>query len=145
MRLMLAIHLQEGAEALVAEGAKWAERMGAVLDVATVDEYIYNLYLVDDPAVRTVLDGQWKQVQEHAEGRLAELHGMIPAAQRGQALYLTGRAAEEVVATGNGYDAILIGTHGRRGLSHLLLGSVAERVVRSASVPVVVLRLPAGS
>ncbi len=33
-------------------------------------------------------------------------------------------------------DLIIIGTHGRTGLSHMLLGSVAERVVRSSLVPV---------
>ena len=33
-------------------------------------------------------------------------------------------------------DLIIIGTHGRTGLSHMLLGSVAERVVRSSVVPV---------
>jgi nucleotide-binding universal stress UspA family protein len=37
-------------------------------------------------------------------------------------------------------DAIVIGTHGRTGLVHLLLGSVAEKVVRGASVPVVTVR-----
>ena len=37
-------------------------------------------------------------------------------------------------------DLIVLGTHGRRGLSHLLLGSVAERVVRTAPVPVVTVR-----
>ena len=41
------------------------------------------------------------------------------------------RVADEV-----GADWIVIGTHGRTGLSHLLLGSVAERVVRTAKVPV---------
>lgn len=37
-------------------------------------------------------------------------------------------------------DLIVIGTHGRSGLSRLLLGSVAEGVVRSASVPVLLVR-----
>jgi nucleotide-binding universal stress UspA family protein len=36
-----------------------------------------------------------------------------------------------------------MGTHGRRGLSHLLLGSVAERVVRTSTVPVLTVRLSA--
>jgi hypothetical protein len=39
---------------------------------------------------------------------------------------------------GRAVDLIVIGTHGRRGLSHALLGSVAEKVVRSSPVPVLV-------
>ena len=39
-------------------------------------------------------------------------------------------------------DLIVIGTHGRRGLSHLVMGSVAEKVVRSASCPVLTVRRP---
>jgi len=38
------------------------------------------------------------------------------------------------------YDLIVIGTHGRTGLSHALIGSVAERVVRHASCPVLAVR-----
>ena len=40
-------------------------------------------------------------------------------------------------------DLIAMGTHGRRGLPHLLLGSTAERVVRSAECPVLTVRAPA--
>jgi nucleotide-binding universal stress UspA family protein len=39
-------------------------------------------------------------------------------------------------------DLIVVGTHGRRGLSHLLLGSVAEKVVRAAPCPVLTVRHP---
>ena len=39
-------------------------------------------------------------------------------------------------------DLIVMGSHGRTGLAHVLLGSVAERVVRHASCPVLVARLP---
>ena len=39
-------------------------------------------------------------------------------------------------------DLIIMGSHGRTGLSHVVLGSVAERVVRHASCPVLVVRLP---
>jgi nucleotide-binding universal stress UspA family protein len=42
-----------------------------------------------------------------------------------------------------GADLIVIPSHGRRGLSHLLIGSVAERVVRLAHCPVLVLKKPA--
>lgn len=37
-------------------------------------------------------------------------------------------------------DLVVMGTHGRRGLRHLLLGSVAEEIVRSSSVPVITVR-----
>ncbi len=39
-------------------------------------------------------------------------------------------------------DLVVIGTHGRRGVSRMLLGSDAERIVRSATVPVLLVRQP---
>jgi K+-sensing histidine kinase KdpD len=39
-------------------------------------------------------------------------------------------------------DLIVMGTHGRHGISHLLVGSVAERVVRTASCPVLTVKHP---
>jgi len=50
--------------------------------------------------------------------------------------------AEVIVETASnlGCELIVMGTHGRRGLSHLLLGSVAERVVRTSRVPVLTVR-----
>jgi len=39
-------------------------------------------------------------------------------------------------------NLIVMGTHGRDGLAHLLVGSVAERVVRSASCPVLTVKHP---
>ena len=50
--------------------------------------------------------------------------------------------AEVIVETAStlGCELIVMGTHGRRGLPHLLLGSVAERVVRTSAVPVLTVR-----
>jgi universal stress protein A len=55
---------------------------------------------------------------------------------------LTGPAAGEIVehARAQGFDLIVMGTHGRRGLSHLLMGSVAERVLRTAPCPVLTVK-----
>lgn len=47
------------------------------------------------------------------------------------------KRAEEIHA-----DMIVIGTHGRTGMKHLLIGSVAERVVRTAPCPVLTVRHP---
>jgi nucleotide-binding universal stress UspA family protein len=51
---------------------------------------------------------------------------------------LDGPAWQEIVkaATDGGAELIVIGTHGRSGLKHFLLGSVAEHVVRKATCPV---------
>lgn len=53
-----------------------------------------------------------------------------------------GDAAREIVDVSERYDAnlVVVGTHGRRGVSHLLLGSVAESVVRLSHAPVLVVR-----
>jgi nucleotide-binding universal stress UspA family protein len=55
-----------------------------------------------------------------------------------------GRVAEAIVqeARDAGCDLIVIGTHGRRGLSRALLGSDAERVLRQSPVPVLLVREP---
>jgi nucleotide-binding universal stress UspA family protein len=44
------------------------------------------------------------------------------------------------ISSSGAYDLIVMGTHGRTGLSHLLLGSIAEKIVRRASCPVITIR-----
>jgi universal stress protein A len=55
-----------------------------------------------------------------------------------------GLTARQIVAYAddNAIDLIVMGTHGRRGVAHLLLGSVAEHVVRTATCPVLTVRDP---
>lgn len=55
---------------------------------------------------------------------------------------LGGTAADAILreAKGFGADLIVMGTHGRRGLRHVVLGSEAERVVHRSPVPVLLLR-----
>jgi len=58
---------------------------------------------------------------------------------------VTGIPCDEITAAAAKNDAslIVLGTHGRTGLDRILFGSTAERVVRSASCPVLTVRLPA--
>ena len=66
----------------------------------------------------------------------------IPEAHRGTWHVVEGQPAHSVVElAGEGYDALLVSTHGRSGLAHFWLGSVAERIVRSAPCAVVVMRV----
>ncbi len=54
-----------------------------------------------------------------------------------------GAPAASILAAAGKADAIVMGTLGQTGLARLLIGSVAERVVRHASVPVLTVRAPA--
>jgi nucleotide-binding universal stress UspA family protein len=60
---------------------------------------------------------------------------------------LTGDPAREILRVSQDIpcDLIVMGTHGRTGLSRLLMGSVAEQVVRKASCPVITVKTPLGS
>jgi nucleotide-binding universal stress UspA family protein len=51
-----------------------------------------------------------------------------------------GHPVERIVEAARQVDLVVVTTHGRTGLAHLLLGSTAERVVRHAPVPVLVVR-----
>ncbi len=55
---------------------------------------------------------------------------------------LTRRICDAIIEEAKGWpaDLIVIGTHGRHGFNHLLLGSVAEGVIRLAAKPVLVIR-----
>lgn len=56
---------------------------------------------------------------------------------------LTGETTAQAItgyAENSSIDLIVIGTHGRRGLSHVMMGSVAEQVVRTAPCPVLTVR-----
>ncbi len=54
----------------------------------------------------------------------------------------TGYAAEEILSTAEEVkaDMIILGTHGRKGIDKILFGSVAEKVIKSAKVPVLSMR-----
>lgn len=64
------------------------------------------------------------------------------AGVRTRAIVLTGYAAEEILKTAEAerVDLIVLGTHGRSGLSRVFLGSVAQRVLQFARCPVLTVR-----
>jgi nucleotide-binding universal stress UspA family protein len=85
----------------------------------------------------------YESMRERAEATLEA--GRERAAEHGreaETVTETGRPASTIVdyAAEHGVDGIVIGSHGRQGVSRLLLGSVAETVVRRAPCPVTVVR-----
>src|SRR5207248_1200904 len=63
-----------------------------------------------------------------------------------QHVFLRGDPASQIVryARESGIDLVVMGTHGRTGLERLLMGSVAEKVMREAACSVLVVKLPKG-
>jgi nucleotide-binding universal stress UspA family protein len=56
------------------------------------------------------------------------------------AIVRRGEPAADIIEESGKHDLIIMATHGRHGVTHLLLGSVAEKVVRFATCPVMVVR-----
>ena len=118
-----------------------AERYGASLHLVHVvqDPYAPNpvMPLSPDLGSSYVLPpGLVEEMMKHAETRLA---AVLPGARTS---VLTGDARREIIdyAARERVDLIVMGTHGRTGAAHLFLGSVAERVVRTAPCPVLTVR-----
>jgi len=84
------------------------------------------------------------QVQA-ARARLAEYAESIPASVKRELAVEIGEPGNSIIAAQQrlGVDLLVMATHGRRGLKHLVLGSVAERVVRESSAPVLTVRAAA--
>jgi nucleotide-binding universal stress UspA family protein len=85
----------------------------------------------------------WEELQEQMRDRLSRLRApddrvnLVHRIEKGEPVEEILRLAASLPA-----DLIVMGTHGRRGLRRLLMGSVAEDVVRKAFCPVLTVRAP---
>lgn len=99
---------------------------------------------VSVPMTQDMGRGYEKDLRERIQTELERLRGEklhdVPEAK--VAVIASTSAADGICdhAEKEGVDMIVVSTHGRTGLSHLLIGSVAEKVVRHAPCPVLTLR-----
>ena len=89
--------------------------------------------------------GAWVAPEELADGMRRELERAVTKVLPGRrervaTKVVVGDPHQCIIAAAVGMDAIVMSTAGRTGLSHLLIGSVAEKVVRHSPIPVVTLR-----
>lgn len=125
--------------------AESAEAAEAGLDLAEeLDAEVHAVSVVDAELVAstTYTTGAAKneeRMHEEAEENAAEAaEGARERGLEAVEVVETGIPAEKIVEYADeNVDAIVIGTHGRSGMRRVLLGSVTDKVVRTASVPVV--------
>lgn len=86
-----------------------------------------------------LLEEMWAATRRAAQRQLERRMGWLRRARvRGAMILAEGNAAAAIVRTAarTRADLIVLGTHGRTGVRRLLLGSVADRVLRTATCPV---------
>ena len=133
------------------DGSEATERaVREAVDLAAAhDATIHALYVLNTASFASIptessVDGVSEMLEREGDVALdaveaiAQEHG-VPV----ERVQLDGSPAREIIryADRSDVDLIVMGTHGRGGIDRLLLGSVAERVVRSATVPVLTVRV----
>jgi len=129
------------AEAAEQEAVRLARRLDAELVLVHVatETPLYGEQVFAMPDVKRIYEAQARWAEKRLAERAAALtHEGVPTRWRrrvGVVHAEIGTVAREEAA-----DYIVIGTHGRGGLDRVMLGSVAERVVRTAPCPVITVR-----
>ena len=141
-KVLVPVDFSEGSERAAHYAAALARRLGAsvhlvhVLEPAAIFTGPFEFY---EPPSRELLDRLYWDTRSRliALGSTLEV-GFVHVSSEVR----HGTPAECISAAivDYGADLVVMSTHGRTGLSHLLMGSVAEQVIRTARCPVLVLR-----
>lgn len=139
MRLLYALDLNAKDLWRLKQAAEWAERLNAKLDLLWVDPFGDHAPYLLDPKLKAHLEEELARTRSKDRARLDDVVGDLPENIRGEGLVRSGDPAVAVVSVAGDYDAILVSTRGRKGLTRLWLGSVAERIVRTHSGTTIIL------
>jgi nucleotide-binding universal stress UspA family protein len=138
-RIVVATDFSEGSDAAMDRAFAIAKALGASVDLV----YVLDTALLMAPtSVGAMPLVEPEALLEEVDGALAaRVEKARAAGLICQSDSLDGYPAREIVrhAQAIGADLIVLGTHGRRGVAHAILGSVAERVVQHAPCAVLVI------
>jgi nucleotide-binding universal stress UspA family protein len=143
--ILVATDFGEASDSALRYGRELAGRFGATLHALHVAENVYVTTFGAETYAAIVPEMQ-QEIETSAKKRLDE--ALIDSDRSGpptKAVVMTSSSPAFAIvdyARDHGIDLIVMGTHGRGALAHLVMGSVAERVVRLASCPVLTVRHP---
>jgi nucleotide-binding universal stress UspA family protein len=135
--ILVPTDLSEGAEQALDYACELARTLGAKVHLLNVIGIpVLGVPELGMALTSTMIDSMISDNQK-ALDKLAEQKGCT-----GEVVLKTGDARDLILQTATelGVDLIVMGTHGRRGVTRALLGSVTESVVRSATCPVLTVR-----
>ncbi len=140
-RILVATDFSETADAAFDYAVDLAKPLGARLVV--VHCYELPVYGFPDGALVASVEVATRimnAAQAGLDGMVERYKDQIPI----DTVLRQGVAWEEVKAVSEevGADLVVIGTHGRRGIARALLGSVAEKILRTSSAPVLTIHVP---
>lgn len=141
-KILLATDFSEASDAALDYARTLSTAFGATLHLLHVLEDLAAHAWTTEVYV-AALPGVHEEMERQARERLEQLMSAEERAERGVVLALrNGSPFVEIVryARDEQMDLIVLGTHGRGAIAHMLLGSVAERVVRKAHCPVLTVR-----
>ncbi len=122
-----------------------AHQLGAklrIVHICEVPALVSPDLVVTIPDQPTQTISEW--VRNEADSGMAEFMAelAIPDGVEIETKLIAGDAPERIAKEATEYDAdlIVMGTHGRKGMAHLIMGSVAERTLRIAPCPVLTIR-----
>ncbi len=141
-RICCPIDFSDASRAAMEVAADLARRNGGSL--VLLHAYPVPGYTVPDGSVVAsprMMQELADQAKKHLEEWRAEAEKLVEA-PRVRTEKAIGEPAAEILAfaKSTGQDLLVLGTHGRTGLEHALMGSVAERVLRKAHCPVLTVR-----
>jgi nucleotide-binding universal stress UspA family protein len=134
-RILVATDFSDSAARALDMAVGLAQRQGATLHLLHV--YPLLMYALGQDLVPD--DPQFEaRLRERLQQRLDETLAGLPKDIRAEGSLVQGNPAREIPIQAEklGAHLIVMGTHGRTGFQHMMLGSVAERALRHASVPV---------
>lgn len=139
--LLVAVDFGEPSKAALEYAIDFAKALGAkitVVHVYEVPSFGYEGGLVSMPIemATSIRDGAITATKQLCDSYASRGVTLASVVREGVPWHVIESVAAEVSA-----DLIVVGTHGRRGLSHALLGSIAEKVIRTATRPVLTFRM----
>jgi nucleotide-binding universal stress UspA family protein len=139
-RILLPLDGSPRAEVALEEAARLARAFGAVLNLVQVVQWAAALVGTSTEFYAT--GGLDQGLESAAQEYLAGVRRRLPADVTVEAQVLRGDAAGGILdhAAATGADLVVMSTHGRSGIARWELGSVADRIVRSSHLPVLLLR-----